>query len=85
MTVRIKLRPMREAPKDREIFALYTMSDRLTPHPGNFHPIQWIECPWDENFVPRWGMRWSTEFRATLGNYVGWFDPQELSHCETPK
>jgi hypothetical protein len=74
----LRLRPMKEAPKDREIFAIFTLADRKQPDLGNFHPIQWIETPWDEKSVPHWGMRWHSEFRATLSDYVGWIDPADI-------
>jgi hypothetical protein len=80
----MKLRPMNEAPKDREIFAVYLNRDAYgCPRPdsidwGNFHPIRWDERPWDPNFKPRWGMRWNNEFRGTLANYGGWVDPKEF-------
>lgn len=80
----VLLRPMSEAPKDREIFALYYnrdhygCADKSRPDAGNFHPIQWIERPWDSNHRPRWGMRWNDEYNVTLNDFAGWVDPRDL-------
>lgn len=76
--------PMSEAPKDREIFALYRMRDAHgaprpgVPDPGNWHPIRWKEYPWKPGYQPRWGMRWNEEFSTSLDDYEGWIDPREL-------
>lgn len=81
----MKLRPMSEAPKDREIFAAYLRRDMYgTPMPGkidagNFHPLQWIDYPWKIDNRPHWGMRWNPEFIATLADYGGWIDPKDLA------
>jgi len=80
----IKLRPMSEAPKDREIFALLLLRDAYggprkdAPDVGNFHPIQWKDYPWKLGYRARWGMRWNDEFEATLSDYAGWFDPKDI-------
>lgn len=86
----MKLRPMSEAPKDREIFALHLRTDAYgVPRPGhpdhgNFHPIQWKDYKWIEGYQPHWGMRWNENFRATLSDYAGWVDPKELTE-QSPK
>jgi hypothetical protein len=80
----IKLRPMSEAPKDREIFAVMLRTDHYglpikgQIDAGNFHPIQWKDYKWIDGFVPHWGMRWSEDFRTTLADYGGWIDPKDL-------
>lgn len=82
--IQIRLRPMSEAPKDREIFAVFLNRDgygcpiKGSIDWGNFHPLQWKERPWEGGFKPHWGMRWSNDFRATLADYGGWFDPQDI-------
>lgn len=83
-TLAVRLRPMSEAPKDREIFALhynrdhYGCADTSRPDAGNFHPIQWKERPWEPNYRPRWGMRWNDEYNVTLNDFAGWVDPADL-------
>lgn len=80
----MKLRPMNEAPKDREIFALLLCSDAYgvpipgKPDHGNFHPLQWKDYKWIEGYRPHWGMRWNDNFRGNLSDYAGWIDPKEL-------
>ena len=82
--IEIELRPMSEAPKDREIFAVMLRTDHYglpikgaIDH-GNYHPIEWKDYKWIEGFKPHWGMRWQDGFRATLADYGGWFDPKDI-------
>jgi len=80
----IKLRPMSEAPKDREIFAVYLNRDAYgcpikgSIDHGNFHPIEWKDYKWIKDYKPHWGMRWNDGFRATLADYGGWLDPKDI-------
>jgi hypothetical protein len=84
----VTLRPMSEAPKDREIFAVFLNTDyHGCPIPGdidwgNFHPIKWKDYGWIEGYRPHWGMRWSDDFRPAITCYGGWFDPRELAPVE---
>lgn len=75
---------MSEAPKDREIFAVYLRRDAYgaptkEPDPGNIHPLMWKERPWVLGYRARWGMRWNEDFETTLADYGGWFDPKDLT------
>ena len=82
--IEITLRPMSEAPKDREIFAVLLKTDHYgcaikgkIDH-GNYHPIQWKDYQWIDGFVPHWGMRWNKDFRPSINCYGGWFDPKDI-------
>lgn len=80
----MKLRPMSEVPKDREVFAVFLRRDcygspvRDSIDKGNFHPLQWITRPWQKDWVPRWGMRWNEDYYANLNDFGGWFDPKDV-------
>lgn len=82
--IEIKLRPMSEAPKDREIFAVFLRRDCYgcailgSIDNGNYHPIEWKDYKWVEGFRPHWGMRWNDNYRANLNDFGGWFDPKDL-------
>ena len=75
---------MSEAPKDREIFAVYLNRDAYgcpikgSIDWGNFHPIHWKDYKWIEGYRPHWGMRWSDGYSTRLNDFGGWFDPKEL-------
>lgn len=90
MSIKITLRPMSEAPKDREIFAVLLKTDHhggaikgQIDH-GNYHPIHWKDYTWIEGYRPHWGMRWSDEFRTTINCYGGWFDPKDIEVVSIP-
>jgi len=84
MSIKTKLRPMSEIPKNREIFALMLKTDALgspikgMPDHGNFHPLEWKDYTWIEGYKPHWGMRWNDNFKATLADYAGWVDPKDI-------
>lgn len=79
----IKLRPMSEVPKDREVFAVFLRHDCYgspvagSIDLGNFHPLQWIDRPWQKDWIARWGMRWNENYYANIKDFGGWFDPKD--------
>ena len=64
------LRPMSEAPFNKEILA-------LSKSGGNFHPVV------QNNNLKRWRMRWNTDYSQHETDYLGWIPMPTLQSEET--